>query len=166
MMLWLAVLSNIPIGAYITFKSRELYPAYDVVGRLFPISPMSDERLGGFIMWVPSSMMMLLAVVLVAHAWAGYEEKADDRRIAAGLSGNAPTPAIAAALVERQRPQNRALALGLGAFVVCVLAATLTVGVLAAYSPKTARPQQPWRGVAQADHGMSFVGRASSSPRS
>ena len=69
MMLWAAVLSNIPIGAYTAFKTRELYTAYDIEGRLFHWSPMADERLGGFIMWAPASMMMLLAILLVVNAW-------------------------------------------------------------------------------------------------
>jgi len=158
MMLWLAVLSNIPIGAYTTFKGRELYPAYDVVGRLFPISPINDERLGGFIMWVPSSMMMLLAVVVVAHAWAANEEKADERRIAvAGTSAEVP-PVTAAAFMAQQRPKNRALALGLSAFVALILAATLTIGFLALHSGKGAAAERPWGAVALASHEAAPVG--------
>ena len=110
MMLWAAVLSNIPIGAYTAFKTRELYPAYDIEGRLFHWSAMADERLGGFIMWAPSSMMMLLAILLVVHAW-GREEERQDARVA-------PTaPVMAEAMLAQQRPKNNALALGLVAFV-------------------------------------------------
>jgi putative membrane protein len=130
MMLWIAVLANIPIGAYTTFKSRVLYPAYAVVGRPFAISPIADERLGGFIMWAPCSMMMLFAVLLVVNAWARHEARIDDRRIAAGAAWPHPTPATAEALIAQQRPKNRALALGLCAFAACILAATVTVGLL------------------------------------
>ncbi|MGH7024190.1 MAG: cytochrome c oxidase assembly protein [Caulobacteraceae bacterium] len=140
MMLWIAVLANIPIGAYTTFKGRVLYPAYDVVGRLFHIAPISDERLGGFIMWAPGSMMMLVAVLVVIHDWAGFEDKMDDRRlarIARGLASAAP--ATASALIERQQPKNRALAWGLAGFVLCMLAATLAIGVLAVHP----RPPAP-----------------------
>lgn len=140
MMLWIAVLSNIPIGAYITFKSRELYPAYDVVGRLFAIRPIDDEGLGGFIMWAPCSMMMLLAVLVVIHRWARHEEKMDDRRVA--LAGGAASP-TAAFIAEQARPKNRALALGLAAFAVCVLAATLSVGLLALHRQALGRDAPP-----------------------
>lgn len=126
MMLWVAVLANIPIGVFTTFKSHELYPAYDVAGRLFSMSAMDDERLGGFIMWAPSSMMMLLAVLVVIHAWAGHEDRVDERRVAAEALGLS-RPAIA----SPSRSKNRALALGLGAFAGCVLAATLAIGFLA-----------------------------------
>ncbi|MGH6957911.1 MAG: cytochrome c oxidase assembly protein [Caulobacteraceae bacterium] len=119
MMLWIGVLSNIPIGAFTSFKSRELYPAYDVVGRLFGMSPMNDERLGGFIMWAPASMMMLLAVLLVVHAWGGHEEKTEARRVAAGASA-----------AVRPRPKNGAFAAGLAAFSVCILAAALTIAII------------------------------------
>ncbi len=137
MMLWVAVLANIPIGAYTTFKTRELYPAYDVVGRLLHMSAMADERLGGFIMWAPSSMMMLLAVLFVIHAWGRYEDRMDARRVAGALA--APPPATAAAAIALQRPKNRALAFGLVGFAACVLAATFTVGLLALQAQAGAR---------------------------
>jgi putative membrane protein len=124
MMLWVAVLANIPIGVFTSFKSHELYTAYDVAGRLFHMSAMDDERLGGFIMWAPSSMMMLLAVLVVIHAWAGHEETLDDRRIASA----SPAPVQAASPAK-----NRAVAFGLGAFAACVLAATLAIGLLAVH---------------------------------
>jgi putative membrane protein len=123
MMLWVAVLANIPIGVFTSFKSRELYTAYDVAGRLFSMSAMDDERLGGFIMWAPSSMMMLLAVLVVIHAWAGHEERLDDRRIASA----SPARTVASPA------KNRALAFGLGAFAACVLAATVAIGLLAVH---------------------------------
>lgn len=132
MMLWVAVLASIPIGAYTTFKSQELYPAYDVVGRLFHIAPMTDEGIGGFIMWAPSNMMMLLAVLVVIHAWGRNEERTEGRRAEAAARLPPVPPAVAAAaLAGRQRPKNRALALGLAAFAVCILAATLSIGLLA-----------------------------------
>jgi len=125
MMLWVAVLANIPLGVFTSFETHELYPAYDVAGRLFHMSAMDDERLGGFIMWAPSSMMMLLAVLVVIHSWAGHEEKLDDRRIASA----SPAPAPVAASPSK----NRALAFGLAAFAACVLAATLAIGLLAVH---------------------------------
>jgi len=132
MMLWVAVLSNIPIGAYTTFKQHELYPAYGRVGRLFHMTPMGDERLGGFIMWAPASMMMLLAVLVVIHTWGVHEEQIEDRRARDRMSvAEAAPPVTMAALVEERRPKNRALAWGLLGFAACVLAATLTIGLLA-----------------------------------
>jgi putative membrane protein len=119
MMLWVGALSNIPIGAYAAFKGRELYPAYDVAGRLFHLAPMTDERLGGFIMWAPATMMMLFAVLLVINDWSADESTRADRHPSAR-----PTP-------EQLAPKNRALAFGLAAFAGCLLAATFAVGIMA-----------------------------------
>jgi len=155
MMLWVAVLANIPIGAYISFKSHELYSAYDVVGRLFGISPMDDERLGGFIMQAPSSMMMLVAVIAVIHAWGRFEERVDDRRLS--LIAVAPTAAAPAPAVGQTR-RNRALALGLGAFAACMLGAAVTVGVLAAYGHARPPTRMNLSGVGPAPTGTVAVG--------
>jgi putative membrane protein len=156
MMLWVAVLSNIPIGAYTTFKSRELYPAYDVVGRLFHMAPIADEQLGGFIMWAPSSMMMLIAVLLVIHAWGRHEDRQDGRRLAGVLVR--ATPATGEEMIVQQRPKNRALAVGLLGFAVCVLAATFTVGILDVQAHRRApRPAGEAAKVANADGGASLL---------
>ena len=68
-MLLFVMLSNIGLGAFTTLKSVLLYPAYDIVGRLFDISPLTDEMTGGFMIWMPSSMMSVLAVLIVIHRW-------------------------------------------------------------------------------------------------
>ena len=75
------MLSNIGLGAYTTLKSVLLYPAYDIVGRLFDIAPLTDEMTGGFIIWMPSSMMCVLAVLIVIHRWGKQETRADEKRL-------------------------------------------------------------------------------------
>jgi putative membrane protein len=115
MMVWIGTLANIPIGAFTCLKSQELYPAYDTVGRLFGISPLDDERLGGFIMWAPSSMMMLIALLLVVHAWGGHEERV----------------AVRAGARPAARRNNGALAIGLVGFSGCILAATVAIALIA-----------------------------------
>ncbi|HTX49670.1 MAG TPA: cytochrome c oxidase assembly protein [Caulobacteraceae bacterium] len=134
MMVWIGTLANIPIGAFTCLKSQELYPAYDTVGRLFGVSAMDDERLGGFIMWAPCSMMMLIALLLVVHAWGSHEEKVVARR-----------EALAAA------PRNNgALAVGLLGFAACVLCATLAIGVIANQWTRAGSHAFPARAVALA----------------
>ncbi len=152
MMLWAAVLSNIPIGAYTAFKTRELYTAYDIEGRLFHWSPMADERLGGFIMWAPASMMMLLAILLVVNAWGREEDRQDVRRVSAG----AQAPVMAEAMLAQQRPKNNALALGLVAFVACILAATVSIGLLVV---------RPHRRLAPGQAAVAYAGDGSSAQR-
>ncbi len=53
------------------FSSREvLYPHYLDGG-----DPLGDQRLAGGIMWVAGDLLLLVAVLLVAAAWARHEER-------------------------------------------------------------------------------------------
>jgi putative membrane protein len=132
MVLWIVALTNIGLGAYTTLKSELLYPAYDVVGRLFDLSPLTDETVGGFIIWVPSTMMCLVAVIIVIHFWGRHETRLEERR-AGWLSSGAPilaVPTTGEALVAQAQSKNRALAVGVFAFVIAVFATAIFIGVL------------------------------------
>ena len=53
------------------FSSRDvLYPHY-----LDGSDPLADQRLAGGIMWVAGDLVLLVAVLLVAAAWARHEER-------------------------------------------------------------------------------------------
>lgn len=66
---------QIILGAVIAFSHTDLYPYYDFCGRLFPsISALNDQHIGGIVMWIPPSMMSVLAVVLVLNALRRHEE--------------------------------------------------------------------------------------------
>jgi putative membrane protein len=72
---------QILIGAIIALASRDLYPFYDLCGRLYPsIEAHSDQAIGGLIIWIPAAMMSVLALVLVINAVRRFEEakKEDD----------------------------------------------------------------------------------------
>ena len=73
MRVFLALAVMIPqilLGAYVTFTHRELYPIYSLCGRAFAgISPATDQYLGGLILWIPSSMMSVVAALLAFHHW-------------------------------------------------------------------------------------------------
>jgi putative membrane protein len=139
MMLWIVTLSQIGLGAYTTLKSEVLYPAYDLAGRLFDINPLADELIGGFIIWVPSSMMCLLAAILVIHRWGVQEKRADDQRIAWSASNSAALryPTTGAELVAQARPKNRMLAIGVVAFAISIFGVAIFVGVLSHLNSET-----------------------------
>ena len=132
MMLWLVILANIVIGAYTTIKSAVLYHAYGIQGRLFGYTPLADEQLGGIIIWIPGSMMCVVAVLIVIHTWGRHETRVEDKRASWIQSGRESFPQsnTASAFMEQQRPKNKALALGFGIFVVAVFAAAIFLGVL------------------------------------
>lgn len=67
---------QIVIGAYITFVGHDLYPIYAVCGRVFlNLSPMADQYLGGLILWIPSSMMSVIAALLAFRAWVQLDAR-------------------------------------------------------------------------------------------
>lgn len=70
-----AILSNMLIGAVLTLKPVVLYPAYDIAGRLWDTPALADESAGGFLIWAPSSMMCLVAILLVFNLWNRAEER-------------------------------------------------------------------------------------------
>lgn len=56
-------------GALIAFTHRDLYPAYDLCGRLFPgMGASADQTLGGLVIWIPPAMMSVLAFMLILNA--------------------------------------------------------------------------------------------------
>ena len=75
LLLFATIVSNILLGAITVFKSAVLYNAYDIEGRLFGIPPLTDETAGGFILWVPASMMLIITIIIVVYDWNLTERK-------------------------------------------------------------------------------------------
>ncbi len=68
------------LGALITFSNRDLFPYYTYCGRYFAsISAITDQQLGGIIIWIPPSMMSVVGVLLVLVNM----HKADEAKAAA-----------------------------------------------------------------------------------
>lgn len=129
MMLWLVILSNILIGAYTALKTTVLYSAYDLAGRLFGFSALADEEIGGIILWIPSSMMCLVAVLIVIHLWGLHETKMEVWRVSqSGTNSAAQYPVTGMALIHRARPKNRAMAIGFVLFVLMVFMTAIMIG--------------------------------------
>ena len=61
------------VAAMITGAEGVLYPAYGAAPRLFGLSPLEDQRLGGLIMWVPAGLIPLIAFSIVFFRWAAAE---------------------------------------------------------------------------------------------
>lgn len=66
---------QITLGAVIAFMPRDLYSYYDLCGRLFEsISALSDQHIGGIILWIPPGMMSAIGVLLVLNYMRLHEE--------------------------------------------------------------------------------------------
>lgn len=68
---------QIAIGAIIALSSHDIYPVYQICGRILPISAISDQHFGGLILWIPSSMMSVVGLILVLNALRLNDEKVE-----------------------------------------------------------------------------------------
>lgn len=122
MMLWLMILTNIILGSFLALKKAPLYSSYDEIGRLW-LPALADELLGGATIWMPGSMMGVVAALIVIHRWGREETKAQGRR-------QRGQPTTATELRARANPNNRAMAVGFLAFVLVVFGAAVLIGVI------------------------------------
>jgi putative membrane protein len=85
------------VGALITLADAPLYPFYVAAPRVWGLSPLDDQQIGGLIMWVPGGLVFWLAMTVVWFRWARREEQGDaERRVpleAYGLPAE-PSPAL------------------------------------------------------------------------
>lgn len=62
------------VAVYITLADHILYPAYSSAPRIFPLSPMEDQMLGGLIMWVPGGLIFVIIMSVVFYKWSASGE--------------------------------------------------------------------------------------------
>lgn len=60
-----AVPPNMFLGIILAFASETVYSYYDGVPRLWGIDPVTDQTIGGVIMWIPGSMMYIIAALIL-----------------------------------------------------------------------------------------------------
>lgn len=112
--------ANMLLGAAIALKDTALYQAYDRLGRLWELSALADERIGGLIMWIPGSVLCVPAFLVVLRTWNLRESRLDERR------HRGVTPAVPA-----ERAGNLGLALRLAAIALAAFAAAIGVALIA-----------------------------------
>jgi len=89
--LLLADLQNTVLAAILTLSDRVIYPAYATIARAGTISALEDQSMGGVIMWVPGSLVFLIAAV-----WLAME----------ALNGPGALPVIASARARFRAPHT------------------------------------------------------------
>ena len=70
------------IAIYIAMADTLLYPAYASAPRMWGISPMMDQHIGGLIMWIPGGLFFYGIMTVVFFRWAG---RGEDTREAAQI---------------------------------------------------------------------------------
>jgi putative membrane protein len=62
------------VAVYITLADHILYPAYSAAPRIFPLSPMDDQMIGGLIMWIPGTLIFTIILTVVFFKWSARGE--------------------------------------------------------------------------------------------
>jgi putative membrane protein len=65
------------VAICITLADHVLYPAYSAAPRLWGLTPLADQQLGGLIMWVPGGLFLTVVLSVVFFKWSATGR--DDR---------------------------------------------------------------------------------------
>ena len=63
------------VGMIVTYADSVLYPAYEAAPRMWGLSPMEDQLIGGLIMWIPGSFIYIALLTVVFFKWAREAEE-------------------------------------------------------------------------------------------
>ncbi len=77
-----ALAQNEILGVSIAFARQPLYPYYLSVPRLWGLSVMEDQMLGGEVMWIPGGMMYVVTVIILLARLLDWEERTVKRQTA------------------------------------------------------------------------------------
>ena len=61
------------VAIYIAMADHVLYPAYSIAPRVWGLTPMMDQQIGGLIMWVPGGLLFYVVMTFVFFKWAGKD---------------------------------------------------------------------------------------------
>jgi len=68
------------LGGILSFSSRLLYSAYAQGPERFGLDPVTDQRIGGAVMWVTGDLIFLAAASVSFFLWLDQEELQQRRR--------------------------------------------------------------------------------------
>jgi putative membrane protein len=68
------------LGALITFGRSAWYPAYANSTASWGLTPLEDQQLGGLIMWIPASVIYIIAGMALMIGWMRASERSVARR--------------------------------------------------------------------------------------
>lgn len=71
-------LESIPptiLGAVITFSDSVIYPTYGRAPRIWPITPLDDQRVAGLLMWVPGSLVYFGVLTVIFFRWFSANDR-------------------------------------------------------------------------------------------
>jgi len=63
------------VSAIITLAEHPLYAWYEAAPRVFALTAVDDQQLGGVIMWVPGMIVFWIAITIIFFRWSRREER-------------------------------------------------------------------------------------------
>jgi len=61
------------VAVYIALADSVLYPAYASAPRIWGISPMQDQLIGGLIMWIPGGLFFFAIISVIFFRWQQHD---------------------------------------------------------------------------------------------
>jgi cytochrome c oxidase assembly factor CtaG len=71
---------NTLLGGILSFSTQQLYPHYADRTLRYGLEALTDQRIGGALMWVVGDAVFLLGVSLAFFRWLAHEEETQRRR--------------------------------------------------------------------------------------
>ena len=65
LMLFVVMLPMMLAGAILSLSRHYWYPVYGICGRFASIAPLTDQHLGGLIIWIPGNVLLLIVALIV-----------------------------------------------------------------------------------------------------
>src|ERR1051326_2232454 len=81
-----AAVEGTVIGALLTFSSEPLYTTYRLAPRIAELSVLQDQQLAGLIMWVPSGLIYLSAILVQCGLLLRSDERDDPSSAASSVA--------------------------------------------------------------------------------
>jgi putative membrane protein len=66
------------VAIYVALADHVLYPAYAAAPRIWGLSPLDDQMIGGLIMWIPGGLFFYGVMTVVFFKWAARGEDTTD----------------------------------------------------------------------------------------
>jgi len=67
-------------GALITLSSDPLYPFYAAAPRVWGLSALQDQQIGGLLMWVLGGLMLWVVMTVIWFRWSVWDARGDAER--------------------------------------------------------------------------------------
>jgi putative membrane protein len=77
--LFLACQPMVLLGALLTFAPAPVYLPYVAAPRITGLNPLTDQQLGGLIMWLPTNIPYLIAISVFFFKWVAEQDRAERR---------------------------------------------------------------------------------------